>query len=176
MVEREVLDKLLQELKLGSTSLADETSALQVGKILAARLIGTGALSQMGEKGLFSLKLIETETTRVISVLSEEIENGKGVDVLVGKAAAEMLSRIRKEYPLRGKIISLADNSVTINVGSDVGIKKGLTMRILGSRQAGEEAGIIEIVSVAPSSAQGRVIKTTKRPVAGLRVEELDEG
>ena len=48
VVERAILDKLLEELKLGSSELADKKTAIKVGRILGARLILTGTLINSG--------------------------------------------------------------------------------------------------------------------------------
>ena len=48
VVEREVLERLLEELKLSATDLADPRRALELGKILSARLIATGSVMRYG--------------------------------------------------------------------------------------------------------------------------------
>jgi len=175
VVEREILDKLLQELKLSTTQLVDQETSLKVGRILAARMIGTGSIVQMGSKSMLTLKFIETETTRVIVAFSKGIEQSKDMDALMKKIAQEAISKLKKEYPLRGKITSIEGDKVTINIGSDEGVRKGLSMRILGKNKE-EEMGFIEITSVNPSQSQAKVIKKIKDLVPGARIEELIEG
>ena len=175
VVEREILDKLLQELKLSTTKLVDQETSLKVGRILAARMIGTGSIVQMGSKSMLTLKFIETETTRVIVAFSKGIEQSKDMDALMKKIAQETISKLKKEYPLRGKITSIEGDKVTINIGSDEGVRKGLSMRILGKNKE-EEMGFIEITSVNPSQSQAKVIKKIKDLVPGARIEELIEG
>ena len=51
VVEREVLDKVLAELKLSATDIVNAPQALRRGKILAARLLATGSLSRFGQMG-----------------------------------------------------------------------------------------------------------------------------
>jgi tetratricopeptide (TPR) repeat protein len=175
VVEREILDKLLQELKLSTTQLVDQETSLKVGRILAARLIGTGSIVQVGSKSMLTLKFIETETTRVIVAFSKGIEQSKDMDALMKKIAQETISKLKKEYPLRGKITSIDGDKVTINIGSDEGVRKGLSMRILGKNKE-EEMGFIEITSVNPSQSQAKVIKKFKDLVPRARIEELIEG
>ncbi|HUT84807.1 MAG TPA: CsgG/HfaB family protein, partial [Thermodesulfobacteriota bacterium] len=174
VVEREILDKLLQELKLSTTQLVDQETSLKVGRILAARMIGTGSIVQMGAKSMLALKFIETETTRVIAAFSESIDQ-PDMDALMKEISQEIIAKLRKEYPLRGKITSIEGDTVSINIGSDEGIRKGLSMRILG-RDKEEEMGFIEITSVNPSQSQAKVIKKIKDLVPGARIEELIEG
>jgi hypothetical protein len=174
VVEREILDKLLQELKLSTTKLVDQETSLKVGRILAARMIGTGSIVQMGSKSMLTLKFIETETTRVIVAFSKGIEQSKDMDALMKKIAQETISKLKKEYPLRGKITSIDGDKVTINIGSDQGMRKGLSLRVLGKTM--EETGLIEVVSVNPGHAQAKVIKKVRDLVPGARIEELIEG
>jgi len=178
VVEREILDKLLEELNLSTTRLIDEESALKVGRILAARLIGIGSISQLGQKSLLTLKFIETETTKIIMAILEGIDNPKDLDTLIEKVSKEATLRIKKEYPLRGKITSIEGDRLTINIGSDEGMKKGLKMRILSNTISMREGdiGLIEVTSGTPSHSQAKVIKKARGLVAGSRVEELIEG
>ncbi len=98
VVEREVLDKLLEELKLSSSQLADPTTALMVGKILSARLISTGNIVRDGDDWQISLRMIETETTLVKVAITETIRTKKKEDV-AERLSQEILKRITAEYP-----------------------------------------------------------------------------
>jgi hypothetical protein len=178
VVERDILDKVLQELRLSTTKLIDEQSALTVGRILAARLIGIGSISGVDSQRLLTLRCIETETTRIRVVFSESLNNQKNLDVLIDKAAKEIIAKLKQEYPLRGKITSMEGEIVTVNIGGDAGVKKGLTMRVLTKQPAATagDIGLIEVISVSPSTSQAKVVKKTGNLVTGSRVEELNEG
>ena len=67
IVEREIIDKLLEELNLSTSSLADPSTALKLGRILSAKLIATGTIARIDEEWLISLRFIETETTSLVS-------------------------------------------------------------------------------------------------------------
>jgi Tfp pilus assembly protein PilF len=71
VVERAVLDKVMSELNLGSSSLAEPTTALKLGKIMAARLIATGSVSPSPSENRITMRLIDTETTAIVLALSE---------------------------------------------------------------------------------------------------------
>ena len=73
VVERVLLDRLLVELNLGSSDLADPEKKLKLGRVLAARLIGTGTLLHMPKGTLLSLRLIDSETTETPDVLSRQM-------------------------------------------------------------------------------------------------------
>jgi class 3 adenylate cyclase/tetratricopeptide (TPR) repeat protein len=175
VVEREILDKLLEELKLSTTELVDQVTALKVGRILAARLIGTGSIAQIGSKTLLTLKLIETETTKVMVALSGDLDTTKDPDALIKKISREIISKLKKEYPLRGKIIFLEGDTVTMNIGSDEGVTKGLKMLVLISKPPKEkgEMAVVEVISVSPSDCQAKVIKKGVSLAVGSKLEEF---
>src|SRR5262249_42637347 len=62
VVERELIDKLLAELKLGSSDLAAPATRLKLGRVLAASVIGTGGFYPAQAKSELQLRLIDSET------------------------------------------------------------------------------------------------------------------
>ncbi len=130
IVEREIIDKLLEELNLSTSSLTDPTTALKLGRILSANLIVTGSLSHQGEQWLANMRFIETETTAIKCSVSTLIENGDA-----GEVAAELSkainSKLRTEYPLQAKVTSVSDNTVEINIGQLSGVSTGMEFAFL---------------------------------------------
>jgi|GEM_PF-526352 len=185
VVERRILENLLQELKLGSSELADPTTGLKLGRILGARLISTGTITRRAGAGLVNLRLVETETTAIKGALSEKWERE---DLLEGAAKAlaqKITEKIKKEYPLRG-LIALADDesSVVINIGARQGVTSGTIMKmikegtpitsagkILGAEK--EDLGLLEITSVEENFSRGKVLKRTQGIEKGMKVEEV---
>ncbi|MCK5254568.1 MAG: tetratricopeptide repeat protein, partial [Deltaproteobacteria bacterium] len=85
IVERVLLDKLLEELKLSSSDLANPELALKVGRIVAARLVATGSITRYGNDLQVSMRLIEPETTSVKVTVIENAERGRDIDALSRK-------------------------------------------------------------------------------------------
>ncbi len=67
------MDKLLGELKLDSSELADRRTALAVGKLMAARLIASGTIVYSGPHTQVSLRLFETETGSIMAAVNETV-------------------------------------------------------------------------------------------------------
>ncbi|MDA3939226.1 MAG: hypothetical protein PF693_07950 [Spirochaetia bacterium] len=65
-VERQELEKVMDELKLSMSGLTDDDYALQAGKLLGAKYILSGSLSKIGEQIKISCRLIETETSQIV--------------------------------------------------------------------------------------------------------------
>jgi curli biogenesis system outer membrane secretion channel CsgG len=94
VVEREILDKLLEELKLSSSHLAEPAKVLEVGKILAAQIISTGSISRDGSDWQVSLRFIDTETTSIQAAVTESLETKDKAEV-VAVLSKEILNRVK---------------------------------------------------------------------------------
>jgi CHAT domain-containing protein/TolB-like protein len=70
-VERSTLDKLLQELKIGTSTLTEKGVILSVGRIIGAQFIISGRIVHAEGTTMVSCRIIETETTQVRAALSE---------------------------------------------------------------------------------------------------------
>jgi len=65
VVERKRLALALEELRLGTTALADETTRLRLGKIVGARWMIFGGYMVVGDQMRLDLRLVEVETGKV---------------------------------------------------------------------------------------------------------------
>jgi class 3 adenylate cyclase/CHAT domain-containing protein/tetratricopeptide (TPR) repeat protein len=170
VVERELLDKLLEELKLSSTDLVDPQKALQVGKILAARLIATGSIMRYGKELQTSIRLTETETTSLKAAIAE---TDKDLNQLAEKTARQILAKLDRVYPIRGYISSVEGNKVVLNIGAEVGIKQGMGFRVLGPDGESKEIGTIQIAAVDTKNASGAPAKEIPGLAKGMKVEAI---
>ncbi|TAN38347.1 MAG: CHAT domain-containing protein [Nitrospirae bacterium] len=113
MVERELLEKLLEELKLSNSSLADPTTALKIGKVLSARIIITGSIMADSKGQAVMLRLIDTETTAVRKVVSAET-TGKTLDrETVKQLGGKILEWAKAENPSSGNIEGVKNGATT---------------------------------------------------------------
>ena len=126
VVERALLDKLLAELKLSTSKLTDQHTALALGKLLAARLIITGKIIYAGPHTQVSLRMFETETGRITTALNETVGSAVPISVLAEKLTGNLIQKIETTYPIRGKINSLEGEGATLNIGSGAGVMPGV--------------------------------------------------
>jgi hypothetical protein len=103
MVERELLDKLLEELKLSSSALADPATALKIGRILSARIIITGSIMAEGNRQTVILRLIDTETTAIRKVVSAETKTKIPDRETAKELGTQILDWAKTEYPQQVK-------------------------------------------------------------------------
>jgi len=167
LVERALLDKLLQELKLGASNLSDRSTALSLGKILAARLILFGQLNYSELQTQVSMRLIETETGRITAAVRESCASALQASDLAGKLSKSLLQKMEKLYPLRGKIRKVEDENVHLNIGEQVGVRMGQRFKIV------DRDVIIEVISTQPDTSLAKIEKGKELLKEGLRVEGL---
>ncbi len=129
MVERVVFDRLLEELKLSRTDLVNPARALEIGKMLAVRVMATGTLIRHEAAIQATIQLTDTETTVIKAAITETAPN---INELAEKTADKIISTLKKAYPVRGLIASVKGTQAELNVGTDTGVFTGMEMRILG--------------------------------------------
>lgn len=76
LLERTQLDAALREQKLGLSGAIESETAARVGKLAGARLAALGSVTRMGKSYQISAKLVDTETSDVISVSIVEVSAG----------------------------------------------------------------------------------------------------
>jgi hypothetical protein len=143
VVERQILEKLLAELKLGSSSLADPSTALKLGKLFAARFIVTGTVVR--EKGgqTAILRLIDTETSAVGKMITAQSAEKEIGPELCNDLSRQIGEWLQAEFPLKGKIISVAGRQCSVNLGKIHGLKKGTQFEVVAEAKKGSGIYIV---------------------------------
>lgn len=159
VVERVLLERLLEELNLGSSELADPETALRLGKVLAAKLIGTGSIFHTPNGSLFNMRLIDTETTAVPKVLNKQFASMASMDKELNELNREILKTIIQKYPLQGYVVQANGERILINLGSKQGVILGARFEILGTPETIEY--------------KGKILKGTAKPVAEIEITEV---
>lgn len=162
VVERAVLDKLLAELKLGSSSLADPESQLKLGKILAARLLASGSLYESAQGARVALRLIDSESSALALSVSQAMTGDADPAAIAARLADAIEKAMRERYPLKGRIASLEGSTVLLNLGKKHGVRVGENFNVLGKREAVE--------------LNGKILGYRETPLGQLEVTAVEEG
>ena len=160
VVERVVIERLLEELNLGSSDLADPETALRLGRILAARLIGTGSVFYLPQTTLLNLRLIDTETSAIPQVATMQTDTAASLEKELLRLNRDILKTVILKYPLRGYVVKSAGDRFIINIGSGQGVVTGTKFNVL------EEQG--------PVKYKGRTLRISPKPVALLEVVSVE--
>ena len=162
VVEREIIDKLLSELKLGSSELADPATRLKLGRVLAASVIGTGGFYPADGRPQLQLRLIDTETTDIRETLAKDLTSPGQVATFAEEVAEKIAGTLRAEYPLRGKIASVEESEIIVGFGKKHGAQSGLHLRVV-------EPG-------APITVDGEVIGHKEKTIGELEITKVEDG
>ncbi|MBF0471540.1 MAG: caspase family protein [Gammaproteobacteria bacterium] len=132
VVDRAVIEKVLNELKLGSSELADPETQLKLGRLTSARLISVGNLYNLNGRNVVSYRVIDTETTQIVHSTTESLAGQLDPVVVSDKLANVTKEAIDKRYPVKGRIALVDQDQVIINLGSKHGLLSGDIYQVLG--------------------------------------------
>lgn len=160
VVERMVMDRLLEELNLGSSALSDPETALKLGKVMAAKLIGTGSLLHMPHSVLLNLRFVDTETTALAKVITEEIGQKNTLEKDLNLLNREILKSVIDLYPVKGFLVQADKDSLMINVGKKHGVVLGTVFSVVEEKE--------------PVTYKGRVLKASPEEIAEIKVVKIE--
>jgi len=161
IVERRLLDKVLAEVKLGSSELADQDTQIKLGKVLAARLMVSGVLSTQGGTLTAAVRAIDTETTQLAMVRSERTTVAPNPAELATTIANQVARTVQEKYPLKGRIVAVEGDRAIINLGKKHGLAMGQAFNVL---TRGE-----------PIELNGRVLGYREDRIAQVTVTEVQD-
>lgn len=110
LVEREELDKILDEQELSAAGLTNPEASNQVGQLTGARILVTGSVFQVGDNVYVVAKLIGTETSRVLGA-SAKGKATETIDQIVSRLADGISARIETDA---AKLMAAPRTSVDI--------------------------------------------------------------
>lgn len=161
VVDRAILDQLLEELKLGSSELADPDTALKLGRIMAARLISTGSFMSAGNGGVVSMRLVDTETTNIVLSLAEKEVGVMDPTAVAPKFAHAIHKSMTEQYPLKGRIAMAEGETIIINLGKKHGVSAGQKFNVVGDGQ--------------PIELNGRILGYKPAKLGSLEVTQVED-
>jgi len=170
VVERAVVERVLEELNLGSSKLADPDTALKLGKLFAARLVGTGSLLFLPEGTVLSMRMVDTETSGIVQTEIRTLDPGANLDGELFRINREILRTVMEKYPLRGFVAKVDGEDVLLNLGAKQGVVKGTRFDVLeegaGIEYRGKKLAAapkvvaqMEVLSVEPEFSRAKVIR-----------------
>jgi len=86
VIERRLLNKVLDEQKLSVSDLIDPNSIKELGKILGVDAVVSGTVTDLGTSLKINARIISTETGLVFSVAAAEIHKDKSIEKLMSKS------------------------------------------------------------------------------------------
>jgi hypothetical protein len=118
VVEREALEQVLQEMNLASSSLSDPRSRELLGKLMPASLLLLGDLLPVGENSQLLLRLVETETSRILKSFSVSIGPGDALAATCVALASNIVTAAVLMKPLEARVLKVEGDRLTALLGS----------------------------------------------------------
>ncbi len=164
IVERNRLDRVLQELNLASSSLADPQQAARLGRIIAADLIMIPSVTK-GEGVLrMTVRLVDTESAEIFSghETSELGTSALLLQVLLGRITEYIVS----DLPVReGLVIKTEENQVYIDLGQNSGLKRHARILLLDPTSGQDEViGEGKVVQVLENFLKAEILRSNRPP------------
>jgi TolB-like protein len=92
IVERRLMNKMIDEQKLNASGLIDEKNAIKFGSILGVDALTTGTIADLNSSVKINARLIATRTGSVFAVASVNIPMNKELEILLGKKPSAVSS------------------------------------------------------------------------------------
>ena len=88
VIERKLLDKIVEEQKISLSGMIDESTAAELGRVLGVDAIASGTITDLGTSVKVNARLISAETGKLFSVASVEITKNDKVKILLSQSVA----------------------------------------------------------------------------------------
>jgi curli biogenesis system outer membrane secretion channel CsgG len=211
VVERSLLNKVLDEQKFSQSDLVTDEDAINFGQLSGASYAVTGSITNVayntkedsyrnrdgsttrrrvetGSMGLH-IKVIDVSTGELFFTKSYDIKsessNLKGSetflpDILSNKIKGDVQRDVKNLFPVAGSILFIdGKKSVTIDIGSEYGVKKGLRLEVVRTEERTNSAG--KTVRITKKIAKLQIVNVTGEDTAECKIvdgkiTDLEEG
>ncbi len=144
VVERRLLEKVLTEHQLAMTGALDANSASQIGKLLGVKTIISGSVIRLQDILEVNARIIDVESGSIIAAENVRSSAATQLHDLVDV----MSKKIIHNFPLEGYIVYRNKNNVTLDLGTNSGVKKGMTFMVFKEGEVIKHPKTNEILDV----------------------------
>ncbi|HEX9933732.1 MAG TPA: CsgG/HfaB family protein [bacterium] len=157
VVERQKIQKILEEQKFQMSGLTDTDEVTQIGRLLNVKKIMIGTITKLGGTHIINTRIVDVQSGQV--ELAEAVESKGGEDLLPG-AVTELALKISYKVGLEGSIIRITGETFYIDLGSADGIATGQVFSVI---RPGE----------AITDLEGRVIGTNSEIIGSIMITKV---
>lgn len=185
VVERGLLNKVLEEQKLAMTGMVDPNTATQLGRLLGVKVIISGSVMRLEDIIEINARIIDVESASIITAENVKSTTATRLEDLV----IQMSEKIIMDFPLEGYVVLRDGNRVKIDLGKRMGVKPGMEFlvfregSVIKHPKTGEvlqvekiETGSVVIDDVFEKISEGRIIleKAAGSVAYGQRVTSIN--
>ncbi|NCB97847.1 MAG: hypothetical protein EOM36_05770 [Bacteroidia bacterium] len=138
LVERKSIEQLMKELNFGSSSFIDQDTAVKAGRLLSAHWLFLGSVSKLGNTYSVNVKIVNTETGRIVTGASGEandiLQLKKSVESIADKLSKKLLTDFHWSIDVSGLVVVQASDvhTVGVNLGFSYGLLRNLAIGAVG--------------------------------------------
>jgi sugar lactone lactonase YvrE len=172
VVERQALQKIIEEQKLGISGLIDATTAAQLGRVVGATYIVTGAVISYPQGMDLVVKILETESGTI--KVADSMSGGSSAAIF--KKIPSFVTRLTQEFPIEGIVIQKRAKNVILDVGSKAGASKGMKFKVYRDGQPIKHPVTGDILGMEKIDIGFVKITEVQEKLSFARVEKLAKG
>jgi hypothetical protein len=140
LVERQAFDSLLHEIELGQSDMADQRAATEIGRMLPASLILFGEIIPDGEQKEIHLRVVDTETSRVLSSVTASFKTRDEMKQACQTLAGQIIQTVNRARPILLPAIWTKTGLLQANWGRFHGARVGDTFAVITRENPGTVA------------------------------------
>jgi len=122
IIERRLLQQIVDEQKMGVSGLLDPSSASRIGRLLGVKTVVTGTIQHYENTFELNVRLINVETGAIVTADRIKAGSVSGLRNMVSRITA----RIVRHFPLQGYVVQRTADRVMIDLGRQSGVSPGL--------------------------------------------------
>lgn len=120
IVERTLLEKVIDEQKLGTTGFIDDNTAVSLGQILGVDAIATGTLTNLGSTIKVNARLLETVSGKVFSAASVTLYKDAALLALLGEAPSNISKPTIKQKTFKARWMQFSFELVSAELEGEI--------------------------------------------------------
>lgn len=125
VIERALLEKILEEQKLGMSGILDASTAAEIGKGIGVDAVVVGSVTRGSGALSIDARLIDTETAQIVTAKDAYSANISFQEI--SQMINQLAEKIKSELPVvNGYVIGASEDKITIDIGRANNIKKGM--------------------------------------------------
>lgn len=152
IVERQMLDRALQELKLSLTGMIDADSAKKIGKFLHADLVVGGTMADLAGEVSVNCRIFSVETGQVVAVATTKIVKDDNVKTMMAKG----------DTAVGGSRDGGAPSAEPKPAGEPVQEAEGISFRLKSCTHRGTTVDCDLSVTALDNDAEIKVLRTSR--------------
>jgi TolB-like protein len=159
VVERQKIQKIIEEQKFQMSGLTNTDEVTQIGRLLNVKKIMIGTMTRLGGTHIINTRIVDVQSGQV--ELAEAVES-RGGEELLPNSVNELALKISYKVGLEGSIIRISGDLLYIDLGSADGVATGQEFSVIRSGEA-------------ITDLEGRLIGTNSEIIGSIMITKAQD-